>query len=211
VPKKHSRFHVPDLTPRDRPELEGLRFRYVFVAESPHISEIEPETESERRPLCGAAGKVWWNALSETLTGVSNENLSLEYFLKFCRKHRIAIANAVQVPLDPKVMRLFPDADPMRTLGFSKEMGPRHYKKASLEKVLADLRRRLSDPGLQGAKVVTLGNDADWFIRAALPQDDFERIYAGKVAHPSAWWRRGGHFGRVSRETLKTLLDTLGA
>jgi hypothetical protein len=207
VANQRSSFRVPDLTPRDRPELHGLKFRYVFVAESPHVSEIEPEVESERRPLCGAAGKVWWNALSEALESKPNENLSLEYFLKFCRKHRIAIANAVQVPLDPKVMRLFPKADPMRTLGFSKELGPNHFKKAELKKPLADLRKRLEDPGLKGAKIVALGNDADWFVRAAIDSEDIDRLYAMKLAHPSAWWRRGGYFGRVSREGLQKLFE----
>ncbi len=204
---KSRTYRVPDLTPRDRPELRGLKFRYVFVAESPHISEVEPEAEPDRRPLCGAAGKVWWKALSEIIEGVTNENLSLEYFLKFCAQHRIAIANAVQVPLDPKVTRLFPDADPILTLGFSKEVGPHHYKKAVLKKTLADLHDRLTDSALDGAKIVSLGNDADWFIRTALSAEELEKLYAAKIAHPSAWWRRGGYFGRMARETLKLLFD----
>ena len=201
-------FLVPDLTPRDHRELKGVHFRYVFVAESPHVSEISPERISERRPLCGTAGKVWWSALSAILEGREIEELSLVNLLGFCCRHRIAVMNAVSVPLDGGIIKHFKQANPIRTLGFSKQAGPRNYKRPSRarDRAVLDLRKRLLDPALQEARIVALGNDADWFVRAALTQGERSAAGACKIAHPSAWWRRGGHFGRISREKLRQLL-----
>lgn len=189
-----------------------MRFRYVFVAESPHVSEVEPAEPFERRPLCGAAGKVWWKTLSEVIEGAPNDDLSLERFLGFCRKNRIAVMNAVQFPLDPKILKHISssEVDPMKTVGFSKEPGPHHYKKAKdpeRSRVLGSLRERLLDPSLEGARVVALGNDADWFIGKALEESERTERQECRIAHPSAWWRRGGYYGEEARKTLKRLFS----
>jgi hypothetical protein len=203
-------FVVPDLSPRDRAALRQVKPRYLFVAESPHVSEIEPLNLSERRPLCGAAGKVWWNALSEVIDKHPSTDLSLEHFLGFCTRHRIAVMNAVQVPLDPKVTRLFPEADPVKSLGFSKEAGTYHYKKfkerKELQSVLDNLRTRLNDPSVADVPIICLGNDSLWFVERALGADT-TRI-ACKIAHPSAWWRKGGWFGRAARDSLVRLFSS---
>src|SRR4051794_1908150 len=122
-----ARYFVPDLSPRDHgtPEMP----RAVFVAESPHISEVTPAKRIDRRPLCGMAGKAWWSLLSEILEGQANPDVSLERELEVCRKHRIAVMNAVQYPLDPKVTASFPDFDPAKQLGFNKVAGEFGYKK----------------------------------------------------------------------------------
>src|SRR4051794_8604940 len=117
------RYFVPDLTPQARAKLRALRPRAIFVAESPHVSEIAPESLAERRPLCGKAGLKWWSLLSELLEGQASADVSLERLEEICRKHRIAILNAVQYPLDPKVTAAFPGANPEQTIGFSKAPG----------------------------------------------------------------------------------------
>jgi hypothetical protein len=204
------RFLVPDLSPRDRVALRHVKPRFLFVAESPHVSEVEPESKEERRPLCGAAGKVWWNALSKVIEGKPSSDLSLSFFLDFCKQHRIAVLNAVQIPLDPKVMRLFPLADPVKIIGFSKELGTTHYKKfkdrPEMKKVLNDLRERLNDPSVKSVPVLCLGNDSLWFVERALGEEGKSRLL-GKIAHPSAWWRKGGLFERAALESLSRLFS----
>ena len=202
------RFFVPDLSPSAHPEL-GVP-RLLFVAESPHVSEVEPAARAARRPLCGAAGRVWWSALSELLEGAADDDVSLDHLRTFCRKHRIAVLNAVQQPLDQKIVRTFPDADPRRTLGFDKGPGEHHYKKQkgepALARILKSLRARLETPELAKVPVYSLGLDAEWFLRQALGPEEFSRRVRGRIPHPSAWWRRGGHFGRVARTELAGLL-----
>lgn len=206
---KNQRYFVPDLTPMDRSELRETRFRYVFVAESPHVSEVEAETLLDRRPLCGSAGKVWWGALGEALERQPWETLTAKGLIGFCKKHRIAVLNAVQFPLDPKIVERVedPKANPLKTVGFSKAPGQGHYKKSDCSSALKELRRRLLDPSLGDARIVALGNDADWFIRKALSKEEVEARGLCKIPHPSAWWRRGGFFGRQAREALKTFFS----
>src|SRR5688572_14384703 len=129
IPESNPRFFVPDLSPHDRQSLRGMRPCIVFVAESPHVSEIEPEKPGDRRPLCGVAGRQWWGLLTDLLEGRVDADVSLEHLLDFCLKHRIVVLNAVQYPLDPKVTKGFPDADPLKNLGFSKLSGMQFYKK----------------------------------------------------------------------------------
>ena len=204
------RYFVPDLTPEARPELKTSRPSVVFVAESPHVSEVTPEKLGERRPLCGKAGQQWWGLLSEMLEGKASADVSLARLEKICRAHHIAVMNAVQYPLDPKVAASFPEAEPSRTIGFSKAPGPSHYKKmkstTELKRALDSLRARLEDPGLKNSPVYCLGNDAEWFVAQALGREEFERRVKGRIPHPSAWWRKGGLFGRVAREKLGPIL-----
>lgn len=207
---KSDRYFVPDLSPHDRKSLKGTRPKIVFVAESPHTSEVEPEEKNARRPLCGAAGRVWWGMLSEILEGERSEEVSLDRLLDFCKRYDIIVMNAVQYPLDPKVAAQYPEADPVKNLGIAKANGEFSFKKKTnptVQAAISDLRERLEDPALHGAPVWPLGNDAEWFVMQALGADEAKTRVAGKIPHPSAWWRRGGHFGRVARQKLSEIFS----
>lgn len=201
------RFFVPDLSPIDRQLLKTAEVQHVFIAESPHISEIEAENEEQRRPLCGMAGRQWWTMLAEVLGENEEVLLTAESLQHFCRKYHLAILNAVQYPLDPKVTKRFPDADPVKNLGFQKASGPYSFKRLRatepVQTVIRDLQQRVCHPSLSQAKIHCLGNDAQWFLGQALTPypEDFQR-FVDKIPHPSAWWRQGGYFGRVAHEKL---------
>jgi hypothetical protein len=201
------RFLVPDLSPQGHPEQGDFAPRVIFVAESPHVSEVEPERLADRRPLCGIAGRQWWSLLSELLEGHSNADVSLRRLLEICVGNGIAVMNAVQYPLDPKVAVRFPEAAPERVLGFSKLPGKGGYKALKSEPqvraVVEALRLRLNHPSLGGVPIYCLGGDAQWFLLQALGAEEYRARVACKIPHPSAWWRRGGHFGRVAREQLR--------
>jgi hypothetical protein len=205
-----ARAFVPDLTPADRPELAALRPRLAFVAESPHVNEVAPERATERRPLCGMAGREWWGMLRELADGRRDDAVDLPSMLQFCLRHGVAVLNAVQYPLDPGVARKLAEADPHEVLEFSKAPGPRCYKKLGKEAcvlgALESLRRRLAHPALAGARIHALGNDAEWFLKRALSAEDWAARYGGRIPHPSAWWRRGGWFRDRAREELGALL-----
>jgi hypothetical protein len=197
------RFFVPDLSPLDRISLKRVIPRFVFVAESPHISELEADELDARRPLCGKAGREWWSLLGDVLESNPSTDVSLERMLGLCKSQRIAVINAVQYPLDPKVARLFPGADPVPHLGFSKEQGPHSYKKLKnspeVGAMINALRARLEDPALIHSRVICLGNDAEWFVTQALGAQVIERLDK-KIPHPAAWWRKGGLFRKIARE-----------
>ncbi len=205
------RYFVPDLSPMDRSELRKMNPKWVFVAESPHLNEIESETRGERRPLCGAAGKQWWSLLTEIFEGKASADVSLSHMIRFCLKHRVVILNAVQHPLDSKIEAKYPLASPVRNLGFTKTPGPKTYKKLKegkdVKSAISRLEQRLNSSLLKNAPIYCLGNDAEWFVHRAL-KDTLEAIRIGvKIPHPSAWWRRGGYFGRVARERLTEILQ----
>lgn len=210
-----SRFYVPDLSPRDRNFLKKLRPRAIFVAESPHTSEIESDIQSQRRPLCGAAGRQWWGLLTELLEEGQLPDVSLKSLLSFCLQHQMSVMNAVQSPLDPKVSQLFKAADPVKNLGFSKVRGPTSFKKRqkspSMQAAIESLRVRLCDSTLQEAPIYCLGNDAEWFVRQALQSTDSWHRVKEKIPHPSAWWRQGGLFGKIAREKLSRILGSANA
>lgn len=206
------RYFVPDLSPMDRHLLKTAEIQAVFIAESPHISEIESEVEELRRPLCGMAGRQWWTMLAEVLGENEEVGLSAESLQLFCRKYRIAVLNAVQYPLDPKVTKRFQEADPVKNLGFQKASGPYSFKRLrateSVQSVLRHLEKRVRHPSLSQAKIYCLGNDAQWFLGQALAPypEDFQR-FVDKIPHPSAWWRQGGFFGRVAHEKLDKIFQ----
>ncbi len=205
------RYFVPDLSPQSRDELRKVPIRFVFVGESPHLSEIEPENLDQRRPLCGAAGKQWWSLLSEILEGDTNGDVSLKRQLKLCAEYGFAVINAVQYPLDPKISATYPEADPAQNLGFGKLTGEYSFKKYKtnqrIERAIQSLRDRLTHPSVNRAKVFSLGNDSEWFVARALePLNELSRV-GTKIPHPSAWWRRGGFFGRDAREKLVRIFD----
>lgn len=206
----NSRFFVPDLTPEAREELSAMKPLVLFVGESPHVSEVEADELHQRRPLCGAAGKQWWSLLSELLEGAPNSDVTLKRELNLCGKYRIAVMNAVQYPMDPKVTSVFPDADPLKNLGFGKFTGEYSYRKVKtnplVQAAIEALRKRLNHPSVRELKVHPLGNDAEWLVTQALGHDQVLRRFGTKIPHPSAWWRQGGYFGRVAREILEKVL-----
>jgi hypothetical protein len=208
---KKTRYFVPDISPVDRPELKKLVPKIVFVAESPHISEVEPDVKAERRPLCGAAGRVWWKKLGEILQNESSDDVSLERMEKLSSKNRIAVINAVQFPLDPKVAAKYPEAEPVSNLGFAKAAGEYGYKKQKkspeVQEAIQNLRKRLTDPSMKDAEVFPLGNDAEWFVSQALTPEEYQERVKGKIPHPSAWWRQGGLFGRIAQEKLEKIFN----
>lgn len=203
-------FFVPDLSPMDRPQLKGLRPRVVFVAESPHSSEIAPEAKLDRRPLCGAAGRKWWSAIGEILEGEPSEDCTLERMLRLCRQHGLVVLNAVQFPLDTAICKTNPAADPLSVVRFCKNPGAHSYKKLKasdeVRGAVEALKKRLKAPEVADAAIYPLGNDAWWFVKQALSPTEFEIRVRGKIPHPSAWWRKGGHFGRVAKTQLKEIL-----
>ena len=203
-------YFVPDLSPKDRKALAKTEIRFLFVGESPHVSEITPKNEKDRRPLCGAAGKQWWRLLGEILEKNPSTDVSLERLLHFCSRHGIAILNSVQYPLDSKISEKFPKADPFTNIGFSKASGPSFYKKLKSSRdvhlAIRSLRERITHPGLDDLPVHYLGNDEEWFVTRALEMGGIQNRLGEKIPHPSAWWRRGGYYGRVAQEKLQKIL-----
>jgi hypothetical protein len=208
-----SRYFVPDLSPIDHPEADWSKARIVFVAESPHVSEVTPERKSDRRPLCGMAGKVWWKAVGEVLEGKVSDDVSLARLLALAERHGLIVINAVQLPIDSKVTKQFPEASPVRLLGFDKGPGPKTFKKLkrteAVQARVKALAERLNSRELSGLPVVCLGNDSEWFVKEALGKERFSTQVICKLPHPSAWWRKGGYFGRVARENLERILKTV--
>lgn len=202
------RYFVPDLTPMDREALQNVKPEVVFIAESPHVNEIEAERPSQRRPLCGMAGQKWWAALETFFSKERLPNLSADSLVEFCQKNRIAVMNAVQYPLDPKITKSFPDAEPVQNLGFQKSTGEHSFKRKKAGKevqaAIQSLRERLSHPSLRGAKIYPLGNDAEWFLKQAFPEGTHPQL-GERIPHPSAWWRKGGYYGRVAHERLNLI------
>lgn len=210
-PLLNQRYFVPDLSPQFHQSLLRIKPQYVFVAESPHVSEVTPQELAQRRPLCGAAGKKWWGELSGLLEGRVAEELSLGYLLRFCARHRIVILNAVQFPLDPKVGQEFPEADPIQNLGFNKVSGQYSFKKlkdsSAVVQRIKDLSQRLNHPSIAHLNVHCLGNDSEWFVQRALGQLSQEHRLGTKIPHPSAWWRKGGYYGEVAQAQLKKMFQ----
>jgi hypothetical protein len=197
----------------DRKNLHDLRPKVVFVAESPHTSEVEPEDREERRPLCGAAGKKWWGLLGRMAGDGKGEDVSLDRMLELCQEQRVALLNAVQYPLDEGIKKKVPGAEPVANLGFCKNPGPKSYKKlrdsAEVRQAVEALRARLNHPSLKDAEIHCLGNDAEWFVTRALEPAEYEKRVRERLPHPSAWWRRGGYFGRVAEELLSQITGRL--
>lgn len=122
--------------------------------------------------------------------------------------------NAVQYPLDRGISKSQGNADPLKTVGFCKNPGPHFYKKMKstpeVRKAVEALRARLLAPALSKATFHCLGNDAQWFLEQALSKEEQALRVGDKLPHPSAWWRRGGFFGRVAREKLREIFVAPG-
>jgi len=206
-------FLVPDLSPEARVKLARTQPRVIFVAESPHTSEIEPVAIEDRRPLCGKAGKEWWKMVGLLLENESSEDTTLFRLLRICEEHQIAVLNAVQFPLDLGVAKKFPEADPKRVLGFYKGIGEHTYKKMlkspELKQSLSSLKERLNHPKLAGLPIYALGLDSEWFLKQTFKAKDLKVRYRGRIPHPSAWWRRGGEFREQARVSLQQVFSEL--
>jgi hypothetical protein len=117
--------------------------------------------------------------------------------------------NAVQFPLDPKIVLHQGDAAaPYPWLGFEKASGGRGYRavfKAApdgpVEAAIADLTARLERLAEAPAQVVCLGHDSRWFVEHARG-----RLPAGcalrsrelmTIPHPSSWWRNAEYRQRA--------------
>lgn len=211
-PAHSNRFFVPDLSPEQRSELKSLKPKLVFVAESPHEREVAPEQVLDRRPLCGKAGQEWWKMVGALVAGDSSQDTSLERLLSLCKRAQIAVLNAVQYPLDPKIVTHYgPEADPASHLGFSK-VAPSSFKKlrgtAEVRSAIEALQSRLCHPSLVNVPVISLGNDAKWFVEQAL---GLQSRHLQTIPHPSAWWRRGGFFREKAQGQLSALLKQISS
>lgn len=207
-----SRYFVPDLSPEQRAQLRDFQPKMVFVAESPHEAEVAPEAERERRPLCGKAGREWWGMIGQILEHKNSQATDLERLLHLCCLGELAVMNAVQFPLDPKITAHYgEEASPLEALSFTK-VAPYGFKKLratdAVKTAVHLLRERLVHPSVRGLPVISLGNDAQWFVEQALESSVGEGRNLMIIPHPSAWWRRGGFFREKARGQLEILLNT---
>ena len=195
------RYHVRDLSPRDRSALRiaACRIRYVFLAESPHKDEVTDPIARKRMPLVGDAGKRFWREIGTAL-GIVIDPDDPQQILQVCRKYGIAVINAVQFPIGYTIIRSHWQANPLRLLGFSKPprskklkayLSGKAYcspaKRAKVQPVLKSLRKRLTDPALASARVYCLGGDARWFTRRVW-QAGMPPIDDTVIPHPAVWF-----------------------
>jgi len=196
-----ARFCVDDLVPE---EISLSRCRAVFIGESPHRDEVAPESSKERSPFRGVAGREWWSELVRVLGQPipTRPVPSRETLLRICADLKIAVMNAVQFPIDPKItLHQGVEVLPREALGFEKGTGEWGYKEVlkkggrsnSVQAAIDDLARRLSFFEDSPAQVVCLGNDSRWFVERALaklsPEANLKVLPLVTIPHPSAWWR----------------------
>lgn len=206
------RYRVLDLIPED---VASSRLKAIFIGESPHRDEVAPESAAERSPFRGVAGREWWAELVR-FTGdpiVTRPVPPRKVLLEICSELQIGVMNAVQFPIDRKIMMHQGDAsDPVVQLGFDKSTGSTSYKAVfkvqgqdgPVGSALDDLRARLQPLARPGIQWVCLGNDSRWFV---------ERIHSEfsglkpllTIPHPSSWWRNAAYKARAV-ETLQALL-----
>jgi hypothetical protein len=216
------RFFVPDLVPDSGPGNRGP-LRAIFIGESPHRDEVSPEAPWERSPFRGVAGREWWEALSRYLAQpiVMRPVPRREVLEESCSELGIAVMNAVQYPIDPKiVMHQGAACDPRAQLGFEKGAGPFGYRAVLKAKgpdnavawAIQDLARRLEK--LDARRIVCLGNDSRWFTEQAqqlLPESSpFRYAELQTIPHPSSWWRNAD-YRRRALEVLREIMSGPGA
>ncbi len=197
------RFRVEDLVPRD---VKPGEFRAVFIGESPHRDEVAPDSASERSPFRGVAGREWWSALSRYLKAPYDGKKvpPRSELLRLCSELRIAVMNAVQYPIDPKIeLHQGEKSSPILQLGFHKATGEGSYKtvfkrgqKNPVTEAIDDLASRLRYFEDSDAALVCLGNDSRWFVEKALQKLGWERELV-TIPHPSSWWRNAGYKSRA--------------
>lgn len=226
--KDAERWFVPDLVPN------GIELCSIFVGESPHKDELKPERKIERSPFRGSAGKQWWLEIfgcaelpwqHEALIPPRTE---LEHV---CGRLRIAVLNAVQYPIDPKITRHYPACVPREYLQFDKGTrdvkgngkGPFGYKTVlddqnctgPVGERIIDLARRLKRFSKMPAQIVCLGDDSEWFVRRAIqqltPGCALKKKLPVTISHPARWKYSSQQLGRNYREdavrTLKQLIE----
>jgi hypothetical protein len=207
------RFCVPDLVP------SSGRLRAVFIGESPHRDEVAPKDAALRSPFRGVAGREWWAELvklagSDLTVRPVPPRPALE---SLCSALGIAVMNAVQYPIDPKIVLHQGDsAAPKMHLGFEKGSGEASYKAVFKQggsnpvfRAIADLAARLQALGDHEAQVVCLGNDSRWFVERALallPEGGaLTRRPAVTIPHPSSWWRNAAYRTRAVQALTQLL------
>lgn len=200
-----ARYKVQDLVP------EKVS-RAVFVGESPHRDEVAPESPSERSPFRGVAGREWWSELAKFLS----HPLAMRpvppraTLMQVCEELEIAVMNAVQYPLDPKIMlHQGRESAPVVQIGFEKGVGEQSYKAVyrqdlhpnPVESAIADLASRLTELKGAPAQIVCLGNDSRWFVERAVQEIPVDAPLVQKpvltIPHPSSWWRNSAYRARA--------------
>jgi hypothetical protein len=219
-PKYSRRFRVPDLKPPGGPGSRG-NLVVIFVGESPHRDEVAPTDPRERTPFRGAAGRAWWSELAKFLKHPKEVRPvpPRPVLLEICAELRIAMINAVQFPLDPKIaLHQGRQAAPIPNLGFEKGPGRLGYKavwkksgqKGPVGMAVSDLAKRLRPLQAGRARIVCLGNDSCWFVERALELlDPAHEIRVSTVPHPSCWWRKAS-YRRRAIEALSSILTAPG-
>jgi hypothetical protein len=233
VSSRTDRWLVPDLVPT------GVELRAIFVGESPHKDEVKPKNKGERFPFRGSSGRSWWVEIFDCaalslgatpLPALSDVPPRLE-LERVCRDLRIAVLNAVQYPIDPKITKHYPSCVPREFLKFDKGTrdgkgmgngkGPFGYKTVlqvqdCVDPVggrVSDLAWRLRRFGQMPAQVVCLGHDSKWFVNQAmrrLPQDcALARQPPETIPHPARWRFSGHQSGKDYRADAVRVLKRL--
>lgn len=228
--KDAERWLVPDLVP------DGVELCAIFVGESPHKDELKPQDQVERSPFRGSAGKQWWQeifgcaGLPFQREAQVPPKTELEHV---CRKLRIAVLNAVQYPIDPKITQHYPACVPREYLKFDKGerdrkgngngKGPFGYKTVLDDQYRAgpvgeriiDLARRLRRFSKMPAQLVCLGDDSEWFVSRAIQQLPLGCVLTEQspvtISHPARWkyssQKPGKNYRADAARTLKQLID----
>lgn len=206
-PKYRSRYRVDDLIPKFRNKKD---LKILFIGESPHRDEVVSLVAAERTPFRGFAGRKWWVMLGQFLDPpqLLSPIPSRSVLLKVCSQLGIGVLNAVQFPLDPKIiLHEGPVCDPWVQLGFEKGNSLRGYKtmletqKNPVAKAIQDLATRLQPFQNQSVQIVALGNDSKWFVERAVlllsPKSHLRHQTLCALPHPSSWWRNKKFSHRV--------------
>ncbi len=221
-----ARFRVEDLIPAVP---SGKPLKAVFIGESPHRDEVASEEADRRTPFRGVAGREWWKELARINSEMNGKLLetkpvpSRPVLLELCRELGIGVMNAVQFPIDPKIVQHQGDySTPLAHLGFEKATGFGSYKaifkqsgdEGPVGLAIRDLANRLRALQDQSLQIVCLGNDSRWFVDRAvilLPEDAaIRRLPILPVPHPSSWWRNE-LYRRRAVDALEGLLGTNAA
>lgn len=214
---------VPDLLP---PDLRAVKV--VFIGESPHRDEVAPESEGERTPFRGMAGGEWWTALSRFLPESAQPKTMKPVppraeLIEICEELSIAVLNAVQFPIDPKItLHQGESSHPRVRLGFEKGSGIWGYRAVfsasgydgPVGLAICGLASRLMSFSEGEASLVCLGKDAEWFVKKALNLLQRDRSTTCKpwlrIDHPSSWRRNSAYRERAAK-VLEDLLSKKAA
>jgi hypothetical protein len=192
---------------RTRSRARRCRACATFIGESPHKDEITPEKKIERSPFRGSAGRDWWAPILACAGRHGPHMLSRAEHEQVCHQLRIAVLNAVQYPIDPKISQHYPNCVPREFLEFDKGTrdrtgngkGPCGYKTVFQDQDFAgtvgeriiDLTGRLERFSQMPAQIVCLGNDSRWFVSQAIqrlhPACALTSRPLETIPHPARW------------------------